>query len=496
MRIFIISSSFLGLLIAIAALIRVKSNEKITDFIYIRIRRLFFTVFLWVAIVLLQMLLPFSKLTFFLHELKYLPIFFTVLFNCDFLFSIIHVSASFRQVSWRFQLVCMSFGMILIATNPYHHIFRKSLEYVDIYKLRIVVAHNNWGFQLLTGYLYLLFSLYVLAILFTVVNVSKLYQRQYVYLFLASLLPLSLSMAFQYGLLTYLVIDLTPFSFFITTYIYLIVAKRMDLLIMTPLKHINVTQYIMSPIFITNRYDEVVDANECGLKLFQISGEKIIGMKFEILLASKKWSLDNLIQHSNKNYFRINAYKMLNDDESLLGTTYSFVDATKEVEYIKELEYLTLHDTLTTAYNKNFLNQYKNVFFSENNVPIGVIFGDLNGLKKINDSLGHDAGDKAIIETVESLLKVMDNKDCLIRLGGDEFIILKANATSLVLEASISRFEATIKSTSTFGLTISFGYALYDDLTSDIKEAYNKADMNMYENKKIYYSHKNMHGLK
>lgn len=146
------------------------------------------------------------------------------------------------------------------------------------------------------------------------------------------------------------------------------------------------------------------------------------------------------------------------------------------------LEGLSYIDSLTSVYNRNcynsFIEKNKNRSFHH----VGVIFFDLNGLKKINDDLGHIAGD-TIITAAAFVMKEIFPKNTY-RIGGDEFVVLKENVDSVEFKEECNAVLERLKN---FEISISFGY-VYKDECDDLVGLLKDADHKMYINKRDYYS--------
>ncbi|RUQ38818.1 MAG: diguanylate cyclase [Candidatus Competibacteraceae bacterium] len=99
----------------------------------------------------------------------------------------------------------------------------------------------------------------------------------------------------------------------------------------------------------------------------------------------------------------------------------------KLLESRRKMEYLAHHDTLTSLPNRQLFAEHMQQELARanhNNQHIALLFMDLDGFKPINDRLGHDAGDMALREVANRLLKVIRREDIVARIGGDEFVIL------------------------------------------------------------------------
>lgn len=118
-----------------------------------------------------------------------------------------------------------------------------------------------------------------------------------------------------------------------------------------------------------------------------------------------------------------------------------------------------------------------------------IVFFDLDGLKKINDTHGHLAGSKTIVETSRILTKIFRSCDLIARWGGDEFIVLAAetskNSENVILEKlenSINEFNQSSKLP--YDIQLSIGLSFYDPLNpKTLEEMVSEADKNMYEHK-------------
>lgn len=146
-------------------------------------------------------------------------------------------------------------------------------------------------------------------------------------------------------------------------------------------------------------------------------------------------------------------------------------------------------DPLTGLYNRTaFLNQLK-LLIETTNKHFALLFIDLDGFKKINDSIGHKAGDKILTKTAVRLKKHSIDTQLLCRWGGDEFLIVLTDTTeatavkkSTQLIEILSEHHHTENSVLSVGATI--GIALYPDHATTEGRLIQLADMAMYFQKK------------
>jgi diguanylate cyclase (GGDEF)-like protein/PAS domain S-box-containing protein len=154
---------------------------------------------------------------------------------------------------------------------------------------------------------------------------------------------------------------------------------------------------------------------------------------------------------------------------------------------------LSLVDELTGLYNRRgFLafSQQNLASVQRTNKALVVVYADLDGLKQINDTFGHQAGDRALLKTADILRETFRSSDVLARLGGDEFTVLATVEQDGGTESLIARLEQQVGDWNAtkavpYDLSISVGVAAMDrNNDSTIEELLARADKAMYENKR------------
>jgi PAS domain S-box/diguanylate cyclase (GGDEF) domain len=161
------------------------------------------------------------------------------------------------------------------------------------------------------------------------------------------------------------------------------------------------------------------------------------------------------------------------------------MDITDRKKAEEEIRYLSFHDKLTGLYNRAFFEEELKRIDTERQLPISLIMGDLNGLKLINDSMGHHAGDKLLIKAGEVLRKSCRREDIVARWGGDEFIILLPGCDSEAASRIVEQVNEYCKSDDGFpiDLSISLGLACKTSHTQSMQKVIKEAEAKMYRNK-------------
>ena len=147
---------------------------------------------------------------------------------------------------------------------------------------------------------------------------------------------------------------------------------------------------------------------------------------------------------------------------------------------------LSLKDALTGAYNRRYLEnviEQRINFLKRHDEPFSVLVLDIDNFKQINDTQGHQAGDKLLVQLVSLIQYHIRNIDCICRYGGEEFVIVLAGCE---METSMAKAEKIREHVETMGMTISIGVAVFSDATQNllIDEHINLADVAMYQAKK------------
>lgn len=165
------------------------------------------------------------------------------------------------------------------------------------------------------------------------------------------------------------------------------------------------------------------------------------------------------------------------------------------------LYYLATHDQMTGLYNRSmFYDRLRNDIkrHEREGVEFGVMMLDMDGLKVINDTYGHRAGDAAIIEMARRISTTIRKSDTAARLGGDEFgVILQPTHGLAFLDDLVERIRSAVTKSFEFDqhsieLDISIGTSISSESRTTLDLLIEQADKAMYENKR---AHKEMKGL-
>ena len=155
------------------------------------------------------------------------------------------------------------------------------------------------------------------------------------------------------------------------------------------------------------------------------------------------------------------------------------VDITERKRKEKELSERTYRDPLTGVFSRAYFEELSR----EDLFPALVMAVDVDGLKEINDTYGHEAGDKLIRSAADCLVKALRGNDLVMRTGGDEFVCVLTNLTDSAERVGDVVARRIAREAEKTGLSLSIGFCHCRDLSS-LSEAVACADLEMYSDKR------------
>lgn len=170
-------------------------------------------------------------------------------------------------------------------------------------------------------------------------------------------------------------------------------------------------------------------------------------------------------------------------------TIFLLIFIRKISEVNDKLQQLAYQDPLTGAANRLLLKEKFNLLKEKRTHSVALLFIDMNGFKKINDTYGHEVGDQLLERVVSRLGDELTDTDLLCRLGGDEFVILSANIDNSLLESLVERIqkaldEAISLNHQTIKVSGSIGWSYTTDISqADLETMIRDADRAMYRAK-------------
>ncbi len=162
-------------------------------------------------------------------------------------------------------------------------------------------------------------------------------------------------------------------------------------------------------------------------------------------------------------------------------------DITNRKDMEEKLQYYALHDRMTGLYNRVYFEEKLQEVNESCQGPIGIVIFDVDGLKLVNDTFGHQAGDELLVSAATIIKECFSGTAEVARIGGDEFAVILYNLSSVEIEEICQRIRQRVsefrETYTKVPLSISIGFSVRTYPKQSIAEVFKIADDNMYREK-------------
>lgn len=393
--------------------------------------------------------------------------------------------------------------IVLIFTDASHHLMRSEVGIATVAGVSGIVVKPTFLSMIFIAYDQL-FALYAVMLLFvSLLNTPKAYFRRNALLLAGLLVPVISSF-----LLPFLKITITGFTAF--TYLPAILVAYFtvfgDLRVaLNPLSKNRILENMKDGVVLTDASDTIIGVNEAAaFMLSDITGkvpDSWMGQSIHMFMEHHKELSDHYSRRTEGQFeihcqqpddvcYEVSLITTEHGRSDTTGMLLVFSDQSEKKRYERELLYQATVDDLTGLYNRrHFMRLVQNQRIQDG-AGMALLLFDIDDFKLINDTYGHLAGDQALIDFSQKILKVYQDNGVAGRVGGEEFaVFFFARDESAALEeaenfrSTMGNYNIILSEGHTIQLTVSIGIAFTERSDLTFEDLYRQADEALYLSK-------------
>ncbi len=348
------------------------------------------------------------------------------------------------------------------------------------------------------------FFLILMALVHCIVRFKKdkKYRSNIALLILVTIFPFGGYILYMLGLAPEH-LDITPLSLALSCPFLVMALFHMSLFDIVPVAREHIFENLDNGLLVTDSSDRLVDYNKSALAVFPELDKIRVGTSIEdidLSLDERKVGLYGILnsgrtytakQGGEEHYYNIKKNAISRTKQFFGGIIYILSDITEEKKLEAKLHAMATTDPLTGLKNRRNLmeigeKEIKHAVRYKHD--LSVLFFDIDHFKNINDSWGHSAGDKVLVETTQACTEQIRESDTMGRYGGEEFVIIlpETSYSAAVNVAEKLRCSIAQRTISFEGrdinVTASFGVAAFNG-DETLYELINRADQLCYKAK-------------
>lgn len=467
-----------------------------------------FSLGLWELIRALFFLYPGTELLPRIMSCVYIPVPFTSLFFFYFCFTYAFPRKAYlmEHLLWLMlvPLITVIFSVVP-EYNQYFITFTDKIIYIPYREIEI--EHHFW-FYIHTAYSYLLVLAGTICLMTRAIHPAKGTRKLAICSLTAVLLFIMENMYrilfHAHGAMWFIPILSAAV---LTLFFWIVYADENSLIVSKGQEKL--LQTLLFPIFFLDHNQKIIYTNKIGQELCSNIHQKgkIIGYRQDIFENFSPYIINsqtiqeplfagenNLLLQSKADgslyyLFEKTIVTKTKKQQQEHGQMLVFVTISYMKNFLSVLEDKAFKDSLCGCYNRHYLEIKETDFNHSYDImskylPISFIMCDIDGLKFVNDTFGHEKGDEYIALCHDVIKSSVRNVDWIFRLGGDEFLVILCNTSNEVVELIAARIEDKMQQIKKeYPTSISIGTATTEDYPVDYHGSIKNADEAMYKQK-------------
>lgn len=353
-------------------------------------------------------------------------------------------------------------SLLLQWTNPYHHLFYRSLNLVQQGGFTIVELTRGPWYFVNTVYSYILIGVGFLLLAQGAMRSGPVYRYQYRLVVLAAVLPWLGNIFNELNWKASGKLDFAPLSFGLSGIIFVFSVLRARFMYLIPVARSHLIENMHDGILVLDAQNRIVDINPAMEHFLEGKTSTYVGKDASDVFTGWLDQADSLwdeietraelkVPRVPPRYLDVRVTPLHDQNQLLGGRLMVFRDVTERRQAEKKLRYANerlqhqlieigilqsklreqaIRDPLTNLFNRRYLEETLDrelARAARENYPICIIMMDLDHFKKINDSYGHEAGDHVLRALANTLSEQSRRGDFACRYGGEEFVIVMPN---------------------------------------------------------------------
>lgn len=384
--------------------------------------------------------------------------------------------------SWLFQMLCVLpvVTVLMKQTSHLHSYFYASVSLDNGGPFAVLDLVPGPWFYVHSIFIFFCLLCSVLILLRQLQNVSSKYRVPTLIMAAGICIPILSGILHIFNIQP-TGLDLAPVFLAVSFLFHGFALVMFPFFLVAPIARDRVFENMKEPVIVLNKSDMIIDFTRPMQKLVPGLSDDSIGKAADIVLADSPYFLKIIYQEKEEDFtwetedtnyhFNPRFSSIYDRNNKDVGKIVTLIDVTARVEIEKELKELATIDSLTMLLNKAaFIERANeaNRTLSRKGGYVSMIMFDIDFFKEVNDTFGHDAGDRALRNVALTARDNLRASDIIGRFGGEEFIIclpnvplktavkIAENLRRKIAESSISIKDQSVSVTSSFGVASTY----------------------------------------